>query len=145
MTISIDLGSCRLKLEIKTKVSRQKAEICEVNKPFKTAERNFVTKRRNMATGGDLNVTKCQVKRRKIETGDLRDHEIEDLAQVIVSKHMATIAIKYLEIPYETVENLKLMKQNDYQGFNRDLLILWRNKNPGINQVQVRLFHNFDF
>ena len=75
-----------------------------------------------MATGGDLTLT---------------DREIEDLAQVIVMKHMATVAIKYLGLPYETVENQKLIRQGDSTGFNRDLLILWRNKNPGINQVQV--------
>ena len=75
-----------------------------------------------MATGGDLT---------------LADREIEDLAQVIVMKHMATVAIKYLGLPYETVENQKLIRQGDSAGFNRDLLILWRNKNPGINQVQV--------
>ena len=50
---------------------------------------------------------------------------------------MATIAMKDLGIGYETIENLKLIKQNDYIGYNRDLLVLWRNKNPGINQVQV--------
>ena len=75
-----------------------------------------------MATGGDLTLT---------------DREIEDLAQVIVMKHMATVAIKYLGVPYETVENQKLIQQGDSTGFDRDLLILWRNKNPGINQVQV--------
>ena len=75
-----------------------------------------------MATGGDLTLT---------------DREIEDLAQVIVMKHIATSAIKYLGLSYETVENLKLIRQNDYVAFNRDLLVLWRNKNLGINQVQV--------
>ena len=77
-----------------------------------------------MASGGDLTLT---------------DGEIEKLAQVIVSKHMANIAIKYLGLPYETVENLKFIPQSDYIAFNRDLLVLWRNKNPGINQAQVRL------
>ena len=50
---------------------------------------------------------------------------------------MASIAIKDLEIPHETVENLKLFRQGDYVAFNRDLLSLWRNKNPGIDQAQV--------
>ena len=74
--------------------------------------------------------------------GDLKltDHQVEDLAEVIVSKHMATIAIKYLGLPQETVENLRSMRQNDFVGFNRDVLSLWRNKNPGINHTQVRLF-----
>ena len=82
-----------------------------------------------MANGGDLTLT---------------DREIEDLAQVIVVKHMATIALKYLGLPYETVENLKLIRQNDYVAFNRDLLIRWRNKNQGIDQVQVSLKKKFN-
>ena len=84
-------------------------------------------KKRKMATGGDLSLT---------------DRKIEHIAPIIVPKHMATIAIKYLGLPYETVENLKLIRQNDYIGYNRDLLILWRNKNPRINQGQVSTLHN---
>ena len=67
----------------------------------------------------------------------LSNEEIEDLAQVIVSKHMVTIAIKYMNLPYETVENLKIMRQNDATELNRTLLVVWRNKNPGVNQTQV--------
>ena len=73
----------------------------------------------------------------------LADQEIEELSQIIVLKHMATIAIKYLSLSYETVQNLKLIRQNDYVAFNRDLLVLWRNKNLGINQVQVILFQSY--
>ena len=68
---------------------------------------------------------------------NLTDTQIEDLSQVVVTKHMATIAIKYLGLPQEKVENLRVTRQNDYMGFNRDALSLWRNKNPGINQIQV--------
>ena len=75
-----------------------------------------------MASGGDVT---------------LADSEIEELARVIIAKHMASIAIKDLGISQETVENLKLIRQGDYIAFNRDLLSLWRNKNQGINQVQV--------
>ena len=92
-----------------------------------------------MATGGDSTPQDNRFKRRRIATGEdltLTDTQIEDLAQIIVSKHMATIAIKYLEIPYETVENLK-RDSKDSIAFNRDLLVQWRNKNPGINQIQV--------
>ena len=69
----------------------------------------------------------------------LTDPQVEDLAEIIVSKHMATIAIKYLGIPQETVENWRIIRQNDYMGFNRDLLVLWRNKNAAINQTQVSI------
>ena len=65
------------------------------------------------------------------------DRQIEDLSQAIATKHMATIAIKYLGIPQVTVDNLRRDRQGDSTAFNRDLLVLWKNKNPGINQVQV--------
>ena len=78
-----------------------------------------------MATGGDLTLT---------------DTQIEDLAQVIVSKHMATIAIKYLRLPYETVENLE-RDSKDSIAFNRGVLVLWRDKHRGINQGQVSIVY----
>ena len=98
-------------------------DLSEINDDSTPNESPF--KKRKMATGGDLTLT---------------DTQIEDLAQIIVSKHMATIAIKYLGLPQETVENLRSIRHNDYAAFNRDLLVLWRNKNPGINQVQVSIF-----
>ena len=100
-------------------------DLSEINDDSTPNESPF--QKRKMATGGDLTLT---------------DQDIEDLAQIIVMKHMATIAIKYLELPYETVENLKLIRQGDYAAFNRDLLVLWRNKNPGINQSQVSILHD---
>ena len=77
-----------------------------------------------MATGGDVR---------------LQDSVIEELARNIIAKNVTSIAMKDLGIGYETTENLKIIKQNDYIGYNRDLLILWRNKNPGINQVEVSI------
>ena len=67
----------------------------------------------------------------------ISDIEIEDLSEVIAIKHMSTIAIKYMGIPQVTVENLRITKQRESMGYNRDVLALWRNKNQGINQVQV--------
>ena len=75
-----------------------------------------------MATGGDVTLT---------------DSEIEELARSIIAKNLTTIALNDLGVGYETTENLKLIRQSDYVAYNRDLLMLWRNKNPGINQVQV--------
>ena len=101
-------------------------DLSEINDDSTPNERPF--KKRKMATveiGGDLTLTNTH---------------IEDLAQIIVSKHMATIAIKYLGIHQETVENLRLDTQGDSIAFNRDVLVLWRNKNPGINQSQVSIF-----
>ena len=76
-----------------------------------------------MATVGDIN---------------LKDSEIEELAREIESRKLESIAIVDLGIGIETANNLKVMRQNNFVAFNRDLLVLWRNKNQGINQVQVR-------
>ena len=65
------------------------------------------------------------------------DRQVEDLSQAIMSKHMATIAIKYLGIPQVTVDNLRRDRQGDSTAFNREVLVLWRNKNSGINQSKV--------
>ena len=71
------------------------------------------------------------------QTSKISDIEIEDLSEVIAIKHMATIAIKYMGIPQVTVENLMTTKQRESIRYNRDVLVLWRNKNPRINQIQV--------
>ena len=71
--------------------------------------------------------------------GDLKlsDSQIEGLAGEIEPKNLESIAIYDLGIAIETVNNSKVIHQNDYIALNRDLLVLWRNKNPGINQVEV--------
>ena len=69
--------------------------------------------------------------------GEVTDLDIEELSQIIVSKDMATIAIAHLKLPRETVQNQRSLQQSDYMAFNRELLVRWRNKNAGINQVQV--------
>ena len=75
---------------------------------------------------------------REIDMGlELTDRQVEDLSQIIAARHMASIAIKYLDFPQETVENLRSIRQDDYMGFNRNILTQWRNRNPMINQVQV--------
>ena len=76
-----------------------------------------------MATGGDVT---------------LKDSEIDALAREMEARKLESIAITDLGITVETVNNLRVICQNDFVGFNRDILILWRNKNPMINQVQVR-------
>ena len=75
-----------------------------------------------MATEGELTLT---------------DNQIEGLAREIEARNLESIAIKDLGIGIETVNNFKVMRQNDLIAFNRDLLVLWRNKNPKINQIKV--------
>ena len=76
-----------------------------------------------MATGGDLTLS----------SGD-----IEGLSEIITDKNMATIAIKYLGIEYETVENLRSKNRGDTTGFNRDVLVKWRNKTHGTAKVSFQ-------
>ena len=76
-----------------------------------------------MATGGDVTLT----------SGD-----IQGLSEIITDKNMATIAIKYLGIEYETVENLRSQNRGDITGFKRDVLVMWRNKTRGTAQVSFK-------
>ena len=75
-----------------------------------------------MATGGDIPVA-------------LSMGHIEELSEAITDKNMATIAIKYLGIEYETVENFKSKNRGNITGFNRDILVKWKNKTQGTTQV----------
>ena len=67
---------------------------------------------------------------------NLTDRKIAEVAEVIASKHMGTIALKYFGIIQESVDDLRLLS-NDLKDFNRRVLTYWRNKNYGINHVQV--------
>ena len=62
---------------------------------------------------------------------------IEELCEIITDKNMAIIAMKYLGIEYETVENFKSKNREDITGFNRDILVKWRNKTQGTTQVSI--------
>ena len=75
-----------------------------------------------MATGGRMS---------------LSDDQIEKLSQAIVVTKMETIAISYLKIQSETVENLRIAHQGNPTAFNRAVLTIWKCMNPGMEQVQV--------
>ena len=69
----------------------------------------------------------------------LSDDIIARLAESIAATKMETIAIKYIKIQSETVENLKYNDQGNAVALNRSLLNLWKCMNPGGNQVQVSI------
>ena len=71
------------------------------------------------------------------ENMDLRDDLISRLAESISATNMETIAINYLKISFETVENLKYNDRGNAVALNRSLLNLWKCMYPGGNQVQV--------
>ena len=92
-----------------------------------------VIKARNVVSSVELKVYKTTM-----ATGDdlsLTVGDIEGLSEAITDKNMATIAIKYLGIEYETVENLRSKNRGDVTGFNRDVLVKWKNKTQGTTQV----------
>ena len=65
------------------------------------------------------------------------------LAEVIAAKHMEEIAMLYLDIDWEEVENSKKDHRDDVKAFNRDKLRKWAYKNSGPNQAQVTS-HTFE-
>ena len=67
----------------------------------------------------------------------LSDDLIGRLAESISVTSMETIAINYLKIPFETVENIRFNHRGDAVALNRSLLNLWKCMNPGDTQVQV--------
>ena len=74
-------------------------------------------------------------------TGDgssqLTDPLIAQLAPVFSINEMKAIAQSYLNIDAATVKNIASNNAGDAVGFNRDVLSLWRNKNPE-KSLQVR-------
>ena len=81
-----------------------------------------------MATGGKKSVTTKQ---------------IVLLAEVITLKNMDSIAMKYMNIEWEDLENLKIENKGDTHAFNRDVLRKWCYMNSGPNQVEVRFVFIF--
>ena len=81
------------------------------------------------------------------EDGDgierLSNNQIVRLSYAIAAGDMEAIAQGYMNIDHETVKNLR-DDNRGAQAFNRAVIHLWMNKNPGPNQAQVSQFLNFD-
>ena len=70
------------------------------------------------------------------ESKQLTHEQISRLAEVIAKRNMESIAIRYLGISFETVDNYRIMYREDTMKFNRDIMKFWRNRNPD-NSCQV--------
>ena len=65
--------------------------------------------------------------------------QIVDLAAAISADKMEAIAEGYLDIPSETIKNLKFETKDSAETFNREIIRCWAYKNPE-NQVQVIIY-----
>ena len=71
------------------------------------------------------------------ENASITDKDIVRLAEVISAKNLESIAMKYMCMDWETLENLKRQHRDDIQGFSRDVFRKWCYMNSGPNQVKV--------
>ena len=66
----------------------------------------------------------------------LSNKQIQRLGAAISQTNMESIALGYLDIDYEIVMSAIASRGQNGQGFNRDMIVRWANKNPA-NQVEV--------
>ena len=59
------------------------------------------------------------------------------LAESISARNLELIAMKYLGIEWETLENLKRQHREDVQAFSRDVIRKWCYMNSGPDQIEV--------
>ena len=65
--------------------------------------------------------------------------QIVDLAADISADKMAAIAEGYMDIPSETIKNLKYETKDSAETFNREIIRCWAYRNPE-NQVEVVIY-----
>ena len=75
-----------------------------------------------MATGGGRSISNNMIVR---------------LAEAISAKNLEVMAMKYMGIEWETLENLKRQHREDVQAFSRDVIRKWCYMNSGPDQIQV--------
>ena len=76
-----------------------------------------------MATGGERSISNNMMVR---------------LSEAISAKNLELIAIKYMGIESETLDNLKRQHREDVQAFSRDVIRKWCYMNSGPDQIEVR-------
>ena len=70
------------------------------------------------------------------DTDQLTPRQIVLLARVVSADNMAAIAEGYMGIDDPTIKNKKYENKDDAEAFNREIIKIWANNNPG-NQTQV--------
>ena len=71
--------------------------------------------------------------------GQLTQNQIVRLASSISMNNVAAIAEGYMDISDEVVKNKRSENKDDAEAFNREIIKIWRNKNPD-NQIKVSEF-----
>ena len=69
--------------------------------------------------------------------GSITNKDIARLAEAISAKNMELIAMKYLGIEWETLENLKRENKEHAQAFSREVIRKWCYMNSGPDEVKV--------
>ena len=72
-------------------------------------------------------------------SSELTAELITRLAGVIARSKCETIALGYLNFTTEEVDNLWDSSEKEPMRFNRSIFETWRNRNLGINHVEVSL------
>ena len=89
-----------------------------------------------------LNMASLKATLKKIPeqpSGNLTPRQIVRLAAAIHDHKMAPIAKRYMNIPSETIENIKDENKDDAEAFNREIIKYWLHKNSN-DQEQVSIF-----
>ena len=71
------------------------------------------------------------------DSGNLTGPQYVSLSEVISCSKMESIALRYLNIKIERIEQLKESRKEDPQGFVRAVIYEWACRHPE-NQIQVR-------
>ena len=67
----------------------------------------------------------------------LSNTQIARLTQAVAVSNMESIAMLYLNIDWEDLENLRVKHRENVATFNRDVIIKWAYKNQSTQQVKV--------
>ena len=73
------------------------------------------------------------------DSDQLTPKQIVRLARAVTVNNMAAIAEGYMDIDDVTIKNTKSENKDDAEGFNREIIKIWRNKNPD-DQIKVGEF-----
>ena len=68
--------------------------------------------------------------------GNLTNYQYVRLGQVISCSKMESIALGYFEHRGREIERIRKARREDTEGFVRDVIKVWANRNPH-NQVRV--------